>query len=92
MSKPKSRRAPRARSVAPSDPAAPAPELLLEPEVMARCRMSRGQIHKLEQAERFPRRKKYGFRRVAWPTREIDEWIAIGADGWAAAHASAAAA
>ena len=61
-------------------------ELLFEPEVMARCRMSRAQIHKLEQANRFPRRKKYGFRRVAWPAREIDTWIALGADGWASDH------
>jgi predicted DNA-binding transcriptional regulator AlpA len=71
-------------------PAAPAPaavpavtnELLLEPEVMARCRMSRSQIWKLEQADQFPKRKRYGFRRVAWMAREIDAWLAAGIDAW----------
>ena len=81
-------KAPSATAPAPAEPK----ELLLEPEVMDRCRMSRGQIHKLEQAERFPRRKKYGFRRIAWPAREIDEWIAIGADAWNARHAMSEAA
>jgi predicted DNA-binding transcriptional regulator AlpA len=79
-----------ADGAAPASPAAPAKELLLEPEVMERCRMSRAQIFKLEQAQRFPRRKRYGFRRVAWPAREIDEWIAIGADAWAQREARAA--
>jgi predicted DNA-binding transcriptional regulator AlpA len=75
---------------------APAPaavkELLLEHEVAELCRMSRAQIYKLEQAERFPRRKKYGFRRVAWLARAIDEWITIGAEAWAANHGTGAAA
>jgi predicted DNA-binding transcriptional regulator AlpA len=66
--------------------------LFLEPEVMIRCRLSRSQIWKLEQADRFPKRKKYGFRRIAWPATEIQEWIAIGADGWLALHGSSAAA
>jgi predicted DNA-binding transcriptional regulator AlpA len=66
--------------------------LLLEPEVMTCCRLSRSQIWKLEQADRFPKRKKYGFRRIAWPATEIQRWLAIGADGWLAAHGSSAAA
>lgn len=95
MSKPKPKRAARAKpasSVASTAAAPVAKELLLEHEVMDRCRMSRPQIYKLEQAERFPRRKKYGFRRVAWPAREIDEWIAIGAEAWAARYGTKAAA
>jgi predicted DNA-binding transcriptional regulator AlpA len=66
--------------------------LLLEPEVMTRCRLSRSQIWKLEQADRFPRRKKYGFRRIAWPATDIQRWLTIGSDGWLAEHGSGAAA
>jgi predicted DNA-binding transcriptional regulator AlpA len=66
--------------------------LLLEPEVMTHCRLSRSQIWKLEQADRFPRRKKYGFRRIAWSASSIQKWIDIGADGWLAEHGSSAAA
>jgi predicted DNA-binding transcriptional regulator AlpA len=66
--------------------------LLLEPEVMIHCRLSRSQIWKLEQADRFPKRKKYGFRRIAWPASEIQKWLTIGADGWLAEHGSSAAA
>jgi predicted DNA-binding transcriptional regulator AlpA len=90
MSKQKPKRA------APKPAAAIAPPaLLLEAEVLGRCRpviSSRAQLWKLEQAGRFPPRKKYGFRRIAWPAREIDEWIAIGAEAWAERHATAAAA
>jgi predicted DNA-binding transcriptional regulator AlpA len=66
--------------------------LLLEPEVMTTCRLSRSQIWKLEQADRFPKRKKYGFRRIAWPAADIQKWLTIGADGWLAEHGSSAAA
>jgi predicted DNA-binding transcriptional regulator AlpA len=66
--------------------------LLLEPEVMIRCRLSRSQIWKLEQADRFPKRKKYGFRRIAWLATDIQKWLTIGADGWLAEHGSSAAA
>jgi prophage regulatory protein len=67
-------------------------ELLLEPEVMARCRMSRSQIWKLERAGQFPKRKRYGFRRVAWVAGEIDLWIKIGIDAWVADQAISVAA
>ena len=40
----------------------------------------RSQIWKLEQAGQFPKRKRYGFRRVAWVAREIDAWLAAGID------------
>jgi predicted DNA-binding transcriptional regulator AlpA len=90
---------PRAKSKRPArtmlESSAPPPivnGLLLESEVMTRCRLSRSQIWKLEQADRFPKRKKYGFRRIAWSASNIQEWIDIGADGWLAEHGSSAAA
>jgi predicted DNA-binding transcriptional regulator AlpA len=91
MSRAKPKRAPRPVP-GNSDLLAVVSGLLLEQEVMTRCRLSRSQIWKLEQADRFPKRKKYGFRRIAWPAAEIQKWIAIGADGWLAEHGSSAAA
>lgn len=89
MSRQKPKRVARETTVSPPTPGA-VKELLLEHEVSELCRMSRA--YKLEQAERFPRRKKYGFRRVAWLAREIDEWITIGAEAWATIHGTSAAA
>lgn len=62
-------------------------ELLLIDEVTDRVRLSDTTLWRLEKANRFPKRLKIGFKRVAWPAREIDAWIAIGADAWAASHA-----
>jgi predicted DNA-binding transcriptional regulator AlpA len=95
MPRSKSTRANRAslKSTIAVPPAAVEPagnDLLLEPEVMVRCRMSRSQIWKLEQAGEFPKRKRYGFRRVAWPEREIEAWRAMGIDAWVASQAAAA--
>jgi predicted DNA-binding transcriptional regulator AlpA len=70
-------------AVAVPGPTTAQKELLFEAEVRERCRMSRAQLFKLINAGLFPPRKKYGFRRAGWPTREIEEWIAIGADAWA---------
>jgi predicted DNA-binding transcriptional regulator AlpA len=81
-----------ARAMPDSDVAAVISGLLLESEVMTRCRLSRSQIWKLEQADRFPKRKKYGFRRIAWLATDIQKWLAIGADGWLAEYGSSAAA
>jgi prophage regulatory protein len=57
--------------------AAPAPshELLLKPEVEARTRLSDTTIWRLEQACRFPKRIKIGFRRVAWRAVDIDAFV-----------------
>ena len=63
-----------ARSIAPGP--SKAPELLLEGEVVARTRLSRCTIWRLEKKNRFPKRRKIGFKRVAWRTSEIDAWIA----------------
>jgi predicted DNA-binding transcriptional regulator AlpA len=62
--------------------------VILEREVMVRCRLSRSQIWKLEQAGRFPKRKKYGFRRIGWLAREIDLWLELGVDDWMDAQAA----
>jgi prophage regulatory protein len=74
-------------AIPPTSVRAAVNELLLEPEVMSRCRMSRSQIWKLEQADQFPKRKRYGFRRVAWVAGEIDAWLASGIDAWVAGQA-----
>ncbi len=74
---------PKSAAVAPAAATAPVTsEFLLEPEVAARCRMTRSQIWKLEHAGQFPKRKRYGFRRVGWVAAEIDAWLSMGIDGW----------
>lgn len=91
--RPKDRARLERRSESPTVSPPAGAEVLLEPEVMVRCRIgSRAQIWKLEQAEKFPRRKRYGFRRIGWYARDIEEWLVIGADGWLAKYGSAAAA
>lgn len=73
----------------PIAPSAPH-ELLLLPEVTARTRISDTTLWRLEKVGRFPKRLKIGFKRVAWSARDVDAWIAIGADAWAANHSAAA--
>jgi prophage regulatory protein len=75
----------------PGLPLTPAKELLLLDEVTARVRLSDTTLWRLEKVHRFPKRVKIGFKRVAWRAGEIDAWIAIGADAWAASHKAAAA-
>jgi predicted DNA-binding transcriptional regulator AlpA len=65
---------------------------LFEPEVAARCRMTRSQIWKLEHAGQFPKRKRYGFRRVGWVAAEIEDWLRLGIDDWVKAQGDAIAA
>jgi prophage regulatory protein len=56
-------------------------ELLLLNEVTARTRLSDTTLWRLEKADRFPKRIKIGFKRVAWRKAEIDTWIAGDAAG-----------
>jgi predicted DNA-binding transcriptional regulator AlpA len=69
-------------------------ELLFEHEVTERTRLGHAQLWRLERANRFPKRRKIGFKRVAWRTTEVDAWIdgtwvppSVASEGEAAAHA-----
>jgi len=73
----------------PGLPLSPVKELLLLDEVTDRARLSDTTLWRLEKVGRFPKRVKIGFKRVAWRAAEIDAWIAIGADAWAASHSTA---
>jgi prophage regulatory protein len=55
----------------------PRPDRLLrKPEVLARIGLTDGQLRRLEEAGRFPRRIKLGLRSVGWVEAEIEQWIA----------------
>lgn len=54
----------------------PRHELSLLDEVLARSRLSRWTIWRIEKAGRFPKSMQIGFKRIAWRTDEIDAWIA----------------
>jgi predicted DNA-binding transcriptional regulator AlpA len=55
---------------------APPGELSLLPHVLERVPLSAVTIWRLEKAGRFPARRRISFKRVAWLTREIDDYVA----------------
>jgi len=50
--------------------------LLRTRELLEITGLSRSQIHRLEAAGRFPRRRRIGQRAVAWDSAEVEAWIA----------------
>ena len=54
----------------------PEARLLKVAEVTARTGLSRSTIWRLERTNPFPRRRELSAARVAWPSTDIDSWIA----------------
>ncbi|MFZ0890099.1 MAG: AlpA family phage regulatory protein [Candidatus Binataceae bacterium] len=55
--------------------------LLRLPEVLRRCAVSKKTLYRLEDAGKFPRRRRLAERAVGWAASEIRAWIANPA-GW----------
>jgi prophage regulatory protein len=62
------------------------PERLIRlPELVQLTGLSKRTIYRLEEAGRFPSRRRLGLRAVGWPEQQVSAWIANPA-GWRAAE------